>query len=535
MPDNEVFQVKIITPVELSGAKALEEQLQRDIGKAKALGEDFSQLQTKLKSVQAAIANADIPDASEREKRSLRETREELRLLSAQAGPLGEIIRTAFSPELVGLAAFMSAIEGVRAMFAALQKQVDDYNESMRAIDAAKAKALADTTHDAAKAAADFAAAQAKLDDESASADKLMAARIKTYNDQVEAVQKVNEAQEKAFEAEIDRRASLGQITKEQAESAKSRGRLDLDAARGAIDQAKLQNEIDERQRQLDEANRRLQNGSDQRPIETANAARKSSAAAASDYDAQIKYQLGRVIQVSDIASGNIEELKKQAQELREIAEENEEGGTGTDPQVFRAQAAAVEDAIRSQESFIANLQTLKDRQDAAADAAKRAADTAREREAVDCEIVRSGPDQIAELQRQAELQKRTQAQVQNAPAGASKDADAYLAPPTSTPGRPRPIDASSVREAAGYGGGRQDTFGAQIRSSIATADAAITHAEHGMPGAIAVLSDKVTHMAALLRRATSSRDHDQLQRAIDKLQREITALSSRQSVNRAN
>ena len=56
MPDSED---KITTPVELSGAKQLAEQLEKEIGKTKALGKDFSDLQNQLESTQTAIAGAD--------------------------------------------------------------------------------------------------------------------------------------------------------------------------------------------------------------------------------------------------------------------------------------------------------------------------------------------------------------------------------------------------------------------------------------------------------------------------------------------
>lgn len=45
------LQIKISTPAELAGARAVEQQLERDIGKAKALGEQYDHLEKKLKSV----------------------------------------------------------------------------------------------------------------------------------------------------------------------------------------------------------------------------------------------------------------------------------------------------------------------------------------------------------------------------------------------------------------------------------------------------------------------------------------------------
>jgi hypothetical protein len=50
------------TRAELQGAKSVEDQLERDIGKAKALGKDFSDLEAQLKRVKSAIAAAGKPE-----------------------------------------------------------------------------------------------------------------------------------------------------------------------------------------------------------------------------------------------------------------------------------------------------------------------------------------------------------------------------------------------------------------------------------------------------------------------------------------
>ncbi|MGA2556767.1 MAG: hypothetical protein ABSG04_10900, partial [Verrucomicrobiota bacterium] len=52
MPD---FDITIKTPTELAGAAAAAEALERDIGKAKALGQEFGALEAKLASVKTAV------------------------------------------------------------------------------------------------------------------------------------------------------------------------------------------------------------------------------------------------------------------------------------------------------------------------------------------------------------------------------------------------------------------------------------------------------------------------------------------------
>ena len=50
------FEIRITTPAELSGAKQVEQQLEREIGKAKALGQEYDALQQKLANVRQVTA-----------------------------------------------------------------------------------------------------------------------------------------------------------------------------------------------------------------------------------------------------------------------------------------------------------------------------------------------------------------------------------------------------------------------------------------------------------------------------------------------
>jgi len=52
------FELRITTPVQLEGAKALADETERNIGKAKALGQATDELETKLKTIKGAIGNA---------------------------------------------------------------------------------------------------------------------------------------------------------------------------------------------------------------------------------------------------------------------------------------------------------------------------------------------------------------------------------------------------------------------------------------------------------------------------------------------
>ncbi len=61
MPDKDL-EILIRTKAELAGAKAAEAQLERDIGKAKALGQEYGELEERLKRVRVAMAEPGQPD-----------------------------------------------------------------------------------------------------------------------------------------------------------------------------------------------------------------------------------------------------------------------------------------------------------------------------------------------------------------------------------------------------------------------------------------------------------------------------------------
>lgn len=61
MADKDL-EILIRTKAELAGAREAEAQLERDIGKARALGQEYGELETRLKRVRAAMAAHEQPD-----------------------------------------------------------------------------------------------------------------------------------------------------------------------------------------------------------------------------------------------------------------------------------------------------------------------------------------------------------------------------------------------------------------------------------------------------------------------------------------
>ena len=63
MADKDL-EILIRTKAELAGAREAEAQLERDIGKARALGQEYGELETRLKRVRAALSAHEEPDGS---------------------------------------------------------------------------------------------------------------------------------------------------------------------------------------------------------------------------------------------------------------------------------------------------------------------------------------------------------------------------------------------------------------------------------------------------------------------------------------
>jgi hypothetical protein len=79
--------------------------------------------------------------------------------------------------------------------------------------------------------------------------------RIKKYDEQRAAIIKVVEAEETAFEAELEHQTALHPEQKEANDAKKEAAKLALDSLRGQNDAAKLQFEINQREKEDASAN----------------------------------------------------------------------------------------------------------------------------------------------------------------------------------------------------------------------------------------------------------------------------------------
>ena len=128
------LEYKIVTSAELAGAEAAADSLERQIGKAKALKQDYSELQKQLETMRGSIAEANVAHESQTEamteeeaqtvKLTLgkRELLESLRGITRAFPMLGEAARAVFNPITAVVASLIGMIASV---FSALKKVED--------------------------------------------------------------------------------------------------------------------------------------------------------------------------------------------------------------------------------------------------------------------------------------------------------------------------------------------------------------------------------------------------------------------------
>ena len=225
MPD---FEIKIKTPTEMAGAIAAADALERDIGKAKALGQEFGEMQKKLDAVKESIANAD-PAALEDVGKKLHEGGEQAKMFGEHAHEahsaihaLGEIIpgvgmlaRQMFSPATAGIAIFGMGL-------GYLIRQLEETEQAQAKFATEVGKGIGT------KLAEQGTAAQTAATEHQAFADALnhaatgensffaaMSNRQKAFKDYIDGLEAVAKKEDEIEERRIQRQMQSGDISKE--------------------------------------------------------------------------------------------------------------------------------------------------------------------------------------------------------------------------------------------------------------------------------------------------------------------------------
>jgi hypothetical protein len=469
---------------------------------------------------------------------SHRELRESVRAVANQFGGLADV-GLWLNPMTAALAILLTAVDAVKEKFSEWKQAIDAARAALQAIDDAKIKAGAEAAASFAAALGDIVNQEGKLDAAYKRGTAAIDARIKKYDEEKDALLKVEEAREKAYEAEIDRQVKLGNISKERGDAMKEEGRLALDAERGATDQAKLKFEIEQRASEYSGARGRIKSGADQRAYEQAKAGEAGPAETAAAADQRAKTISEGSVEAGGKSFKNLGELKTAAQEakdklqdLEEVRQNNPPPAEGTDTigeeiKALKAQSEAYEAAIQSRTKYIENAQTLSSLAAKESAAAKNRTDIAKDQLDHDAELNRTGGDKIKTLQDQYDLQQRTNEQVQQANRQASQSrlggeqAAAYQRAEAEFNRHPYTVDAgggggpSTQRPPASQPGGASDVAAAIKKAE--QIEGAIQNQGHGpSPYQNTQLHSVLARIMNLLERpvhdAPSRSDRDNLQ-----------------------
>lgn len=364
-------------------------------------------------------AHKKIQEGSKESTLSQHELRHGIHAVGHELGGIGELSMLAYGGPLAILGVLIESLNLLKEVLGEAAKQQAELDEHLQAIDDAKMQALAESTGKALTATSSLNDEEGKLQAAYDSGTSAMDARIKKYGAEADAILKLTAAKEKTREAEIDQLVAQGKLTKEQGEDQKENARLALDAAKGATDSAKLQNEINERGRELGNAQNRLRTGRDDDAITAAQANKEKTAVAAAGAKAEAESAGKEEITTFDkdgnaVKYKNAAELEARIKELKEYSQGNEELGVddGT-TQEFRNDAAALEVELKKHQAHVTGAQKLSDIATAKDNTAQSQLDTAVDQKKHDEEQLRTGADHLKQLQDQLALQTQITAEIE--------------------------------------------------------------------------------------------------------------------------
>jgi hypothetical protein len=413
--DRSQYRIDIKTSADVSGAEKQKAALKDITTAARQTGEELNQA-----GRQAELAHEKGGEGAHKAELKERELKESVRAVAQQFGGLADV-GLWVNPMTAGLAAVLFLVDQIKEHFNSVSEAAAQLAEQADALESAKLKSFAESAKSAAEAMQALAIEQEKLNTAYAAGDSAMDNRVKQYAAEKDAVLKVAEAKEQAFEAEIHQRVVLGTITKEAGEAAIAQAKLAIDAQRGVSDQAKLQDEIAERKKQLAQARNNLLFGKDQDAIDRASGSESPLAAAAaqseeaakqaaqSKFDANFKSILGG----NEPFHGTIEDLKKLLAGERDKQNDAETNADKAGSDLHKFNAEQLQEVLTRQQQYIANLERIAELDKQHLTQAKARTEAATEQYRHDSELDRSGADRIAALQQQLDLQKKTTEAVQ--------------------------------------------------------------------------------------------------------------------------
>jgi hypothetical protein len=527
MPD---FDITIKTPTELAGAVQAAEALERDIGKAKALGQEFSELQQRLERVKQSIASADPAPVAGLGKEA-EKSGEGFKLLGhgaheAHAGV--HALSDAF-PGIQGFARFMAsgmtaAIGAAALGFSYLKGQIDEFSKMLDEIDSgpgARGEWLEKMKEAAEQATVEMAVFNHELERQmnlQQTISQLAERKLAHDREGLAAANEIAAANKELDEARLALAEKLGQITPEQA----IKLRLEIDEA---YFKQQAEQKVKELQLELESAQGTRQKLSQAAPA-AADKADAAAAAAEAAKAAKVKNDERIAQERKDLAAS--EEAAKKAQEqVDQYSAEKGSFGFGldkTDADYWKLKAAR--EQVESEERRQAGLKRAIKQGEEKAPALDTAAETTK-KDADDAE-----KEYAESVKQQRDLANKVQDLQQTLASEQAKVAalEALHDQTAETKAQGETVDEQMKRDAARQEQEKNAGFidnqfaqtpSGQVDQAVLDADAAMANAQQGLDpsgagkaAAIARLIDLVQHLAG----KTDAQDAELHQR-IDQLE----------------
>jgi hypothetical protein len=411
------FPIKIRTDLDGKGLKEASAEFADLQKETKLADEQLKQTVVTHEDVGKKAEESGKKQVEHAEKATLshRELRESVSAVGRQFGGLADV-GLWLNPMTAGLAAVLALVGLLKSAIDFLAAPIEAANAALVAMDASRIKSAAESASALATSLGEIPDKESAIQAAFARGTTAMDNRIKLYDEQRAGIVKVAEAEEKAFEAELEHKVVMGSMTKEQADAAKEQAKLALDSLRGQNDEAKLQFEIQQRLEAFNAAKVRTKTGVDTNAIATAEGALAGPKSDADAAKAALNIGQNETVHHGFFGDLKLDEAKKKLLELTETLRETKPNDANANILIekkYQAEQLAAE--IKAHEAKMKPLEEAANAADVAQKHAEQNVKNAKDQEEADAKLAIEGAARIKSLQDELAILQQTNTAVQAA------------------------------------------------------------------------------------------------------------------------
>jgi hypothetical protein len=297
MATDSQYKITVKTTADLAGLEKTSEEIKQITKLTEAAAE------------KAVEASKKVTEGAENEEVSHHELKEAVHALGQEFGGLADV-GLWLTPQLAALAAILMAVGKVKDSFQEMSKAILEAVTAARELQNTNIEAIDEAARNAAAAMAKYKEAEEGAAAAQAAGNQAVQDRLALYDAQIEAIQQVSAAEEKAFEEELAHRVTLGKMTQEQADKEKDLTRERLKGRQSDLQNQKEMQAVAEHERQLDAARARI-------PQEEA--AREDAVNAAKPHRVNQKNLAREIDEQERVRKSQNEDLDKDRATLKEL------------------------------------------------------------------------------------------------------------------------------------------------------------------------------------------------------------------------